>query len=81
MALPQPHFATLMSCLEAGARGEPGGGEAGAGPGPGSGASKGFDGVVLQSALEGIAGGRAAGVPWARSSALLALQARAPCSP
>ncbi|EFJ51675.1 hypothetical protein VOLCADRAFT_116320 [Volvox carteri f. nagariensis] len=88
VALPAPHFATLLSCLEAGARGyslvhnqqqqqqqqQHGAGAAnvvsganGLGPGGASSASSrcssvpsvsagGFDGVVVQSALEGLAG-------------------------
>ncbi|KAG2428460.1 hypothetical protein HXX76_011579 [Chlamydomonas incerta] len=61
VALPPPHFATLLSCLEHGARGAApqqggGGGAAAAGGGGASGSSPAFDGVVVQSALEGLAG-------------------------
>ncbi|KAG2428458.1 hypothetical protein HXX76_011577 [Chlamydomonas incerta] len=61
VALPPPHFATLLSCLEHGARcaaPQQGGvgGAAAAGGGGAAGSSPAFDGVVLQSALEGLAG-------------------------
>eukprot|EP00198_Chlamydomonas_reinhardtii_P005907 XP_001695243.1 predicted protein [Chlamydomonas reinhardtii] len=64
VALPPPHFATLLSCLEAGARGAaPQQGRNGSGAGAGTSGSSGtgstpatFDGVVVQSALEGLAG-------------------------
>lgn len=74
--LSPPHFATLLSCLEAGARGAAGppaaaataaGAAARNGPGSGGGtpaaAGGAFDGVVVQSALEGIAGERGCGGP------------------
>ncbi|KXZ52946.1 hypothetical protein GPECTOR_8g320 [Gonium pectorale] len=57
--LPQPHFATLLCCLEAGARGRPpqqqGQPQTPIGSGAGAGGGH-FDGVVVQSALEGLAG-------------------------
>ncbi|KAG2450992.1 hypothetical protein HYH02_004264 [Chlamydomonas schloesseri] len=65
VALPPPHFATLLSCLEAGARGAaPQQGRAGSGAAASTSGGIGgsstpvaaFDGVVVQSALEGLAG-------------------------
>ncbi|KAG2428456.1 hypothetical protein HXX76_011575 [Chlamydomonas incerta] len=56
-------LSTLLSCLEHGARGGApqqggggGGGGSGAGVGAAAGSSPAFDGVVVQSALEGLAG-------------------------